>query len=326
MAKKIRLTTGEEHVGLVIADKRVKPGALAAAALFVAMAAYTYLQMVSAAGTTLYLTPANGSVAQNTTITLAVRINASEQANTLRAVVAFPTDRLAYVGTDASGSAFSMGNEYYDGAGNLYLQRTTGGAGVIGDHLVARVTFKAISGSGSATVGFASNSVALRSSDGTNVLSGTSGGSYTITGGSVTAPAPPSIAPPPSAPNPSAPPTTSTPPPPAGVSPSAPSRATSSVSPPTQSRPSSLSSWVSRVRRPDTDSTTPASQVTSQPEPLYQDGFEFYDEALPKRTTFWSSPLLAIILIVVTTFAIVFGRVGPEWWEGRKSNVKKPKP
>lgn len=135
---------------------------------------------VLAASATLYLSPSSGSVANGDTISVGIRENSGSQAvNGVQANLTYPAS-LFDVANVISSSAFSITAQNNYGNGSIQLGR---GAlpSVSGDQLVATIVFKAKASSGTAGVSFAAGSqVAADDGNGTNILSGTSGGNYSL--------------------------------------------------------------------------------------------------------------------------------------------------
>jgi hypothetical protein len=140
---------------------------------------FTYANLVKAAGATLYLSPASGSVQAGSNISVGVRVNTGgETVNAVQANLSYPTDKFDFVSTTLS-SDFQFNVENVGGSGSIRIGSGSL-SGVTGDKLVGTVTFTA-KGSGAGAVNFASGSAVTRSSDSTDILSGTTGGTYTVT-------------------------------------------------------------------------------------------------------------------------------------------------
>ncbi len=135
---------------------------------------------VRAAGATLYLSPASKTVTQGSIFAVAVRVSTSEAVNAVQANLTYPADKLDYVSVSDAGSAFNVQGPTSGGGGSVKIARGTTGS-VSGDRLVATVNFKVKQSSGTAAVTFASGSAVVRTSDSTNVLTGTTGGNYAMT-------------------------------------------------------------------------------------------------------------------------------------------------
>lgn len=135
-----------------------------------------------AAATTMSVIPATSTPKSlGANFTVDVRVNSdTETINAVRASLTFPTDKLQFVSIDATTSAFSIEaiSTGSNSTGTVRLERAAG-PGVNGDQLIAKVTFKAIA-TGSAAINVDATSLALRSSDNTNVLTIRNAANYTI--------------------------------------------------------------------------------------------------------------------------------------------------
>ncbi|HLG90681.1 MAG TPA: cohesin domain-containing protein [Candidatus Saccharimonadales bacterium] len=140
-----------------------------------------------AAGATLYLSPGSASVANGSNLVVKVyEDSGSTQVNAVQANLTYPTNLLSYV-SYASSSAFGIEAENPSGnSGSLRFARGSIAART-GAQLVVTITFRAVASSGTANVSFSSGS-SVNSADGsgTNILSGTNGGKYTLTKASST--------------------------------------------------------------------------------------------------------------------------------------------
>lgn len=92
--------------------------------------------------------------------------------------LAYPSDKLEFVEVDYTGSDFDFPVEGTGGDGSIHIIRGNFGS-VSGDKLIANIKLKAKGASGSAQVSFEDGSAVLNT-DGQDILSGTSGGTYTI--------------------------------------------------------------------------------------------------------------------------------------------------
>lgn len=151
---------------------------LAILGLFISV--FGVLHFAQAAAATLYLSPASGSVQQGNNITIGVRVNTGgENVNAVQANLSYPDDKFEYISITTS-STFPLEVESSGGGGSVRIARGNF-SGVTGDQLVASVTFKARTTTGTAAVSFAGGSAITRSSDSSNILSGTTGSSYSVT-------------------------------------------------------------------------------------------------------------------------------------------------
>lgn len=145
-----------------------------------------------AAGSAIYLSPSNRSLAKGATIAVAVRVNAASSVNAVQANLTYPADKLDYVSISYGGSAFGVQAQSAGGGGTVQIGRGSFD-GVSGDKLVATVTFRAKVDSGNATVSVSADS--SLANDGAVVAASKSGASYTLTAAPVTTPPPPTPTP-----------------------------------------------------------------------------------------------------------------------------------
>lgn len=155
-------------------------------------------QPVYAASATLSLSPASASVGQGSYLTVSIRENSGANGvNGVKATLTYPANLLDFVSISSS-SAFGIIAANSGGGGSVNVERGALPA-VSGSQTVATVRFKAKASSGKATITFAGSSqVTSNDGSGANILTGTSGGNYTLT--------------PPAAPGPAAPPPDTIPP------------------------------------------------------------------------------------------------------------------
>lgn len=144
--------------------------------------------IASASGTaTLSLSPASGSVLNGATLSLSVyEDSGSDTVNAVQANLSYPSTQLQFVSISSS-SAFGVDAQSTGGSGSVQIGRGTITA-VSGNQLVATVYFKALAGSGTADVTFASGSSVVRSTDHAAETLTTNGGEYTLTSPPVTPP------------------------------------------------------------------------------------------------------------------------------------------
>lgn len=164
----------------------------------VAIAAWCGCGMVSVAhaqGASLYLGPATGSFSVGDIFTVSVYLNTGGQAvNAVEADLSFPPDKLQVV-SPATGTSFIQiwvnQPSYSNRAGTLSFQGTVPTPGInAGAALLSTVTFRVVD-TGTAVVKFLDTShVLLNNGQGTDILSQTTDGIYTLT---VPPPAGPSV-------------------------------------------------------------------------------------------------------------------------------------
>ncbi len=114
-----------------------------------------------------------GSQQINSTFSIEIREDSgTSQVNVVTAKIGYDTSKLQFVGFDASGSAFDKEGDVSTSAGNLSYGRGLAGATVTGSKKVGAVTFKAIAGSGSATVAIGAGSKLIDPTIGQNIWTG----------------------------------------------------------------------------------------------------------------------------------------------------------
>jgi hypothetical protein len=132
---------------------------------------------------TIYLNPLTKSYAVGATFTVELREDSgSQQVNAIQANLTYPTDKLEFVSIDATGSGFSTQAQNDGGNGQIAIARGSTTA-QSGNQLIAKITFKAKTATGSVTVPFVSGTQMVSSATNRNILSSlssTGGGSYTI--------------------------------------------------------------------------------------------------------------------------------------------------
>ncbi|MBW4061806.1 hypothetical protein HJC99_04530 [Candidatus Saccharibacteria bacterium] len=143
--------------------------------------------VVAAAGTAaLYLSPASGSVANGTKLTVGIRMKTASLVNSVQANLTYQTSGLTFDSISGDGSAFPLSAQGNGGNGTVTVVRATngGGAPVTGDVLMANITFIATANSGTATIKFGAGSVVLTAADSKNILANPVGGTYSLISGS----------------------------------------------------------------------------------------------------------------------------------------------
>jgi chitodextrinase len=141
-----------------------------------------------AAAGTLYLTPASSIVANTATFTVQVRESSgTDSVNAVQANLVYDATKLDFVSFDTTGTAFTTEAEATGGAGVVKIARGNVTA-LTGDQLITKVTFRSKITTGTAAVTFSADSALVRSTDNTNILTATTGGSY---GPDTTAPSTP---------------------------------------------------------------------------------------------------------------------------------------
>lgn len=134
---------------------------------------------VYAASATLSLSPASSSVSQGATFTVTIRMNSgTEPVNGAQANLSYPANLLDYVSIGSS-SAFSIVAQNSGGGGSVQIGRGALPA-VSGSQTVATVRFKAKTNAGTATINFAGGSQVVSASSNQNIMTGSTGGNYTL--------------------------------------------------------------------------------------------------------------------------------------------------
>lgn len=113
----------------------------------------------NAAGASIYLTANHTLLSDGSTLIVAVYMNGGgNPINAVEADLNYPTSKLQYVGLNYSGGAFSISTPG-DGGGNGSVSIQNGSVNpVSGSGLIATVTFRSLSGSGSAYIGVSGSS------------------------------------------------------------------------------------------------------------------------------------------------------------------------
>lgn len=132
---------------------------------------------------TLYLVPASSSVIQGSNFSVQIwEDSSSEPVNGVQANLSYDPAKLDFVSIDNTGSAFGVEAENVGGGGSVLIARgvTGGDPPVTGGQLVATVTFTAKQSPGPTAVNFAAGSMVVSSTTNTDILTATTGGTYTI--------------------------------------------------------------------------------------------------------------------------------------------------
>jgi hypothetical protein len=113
---------------------------------------FTFVSQAAAAGS-IYITPANPSVAHGSNVTLSLRINPTTPVTVVQATVNFNSASLQYVGIDSSSSPFDTSVQQTVSANSIQITRAKlDPNGISTDALIANITFKAIPYTGSSPV------------------------------------------------------------------------------------------------------------------------------------------------------------------------------
>lgn len=132
-----------------------------------------------ASGPELYLKSVSSEVVQGSMIEVDVRVNTGgKTVNAVQANMSYPADKLELVSIDSSASPFTVEAENEGSNGSIKIAR--GNISPLnGDLALSKLTFRVLMASGSAAVDFAEGSAILDSETNTNILSSTSGQTYT---------------------------------------------------------------------------------------------------------------------------------------------------
>ncbi|HSH18246.1 MAG TPA: cohesin domain-containing protein [Candidatus Saccharimonadales bacterium] len=138
----------------------------------------------AATGPQLYATPATNSVAVNATIDVTVRANSGANAiNSVQASLGYDPAQLQFVSIVETGPFSLVAATDTATPGRIRIARAipAGGAPVSGDNAVLTVKLKVLAASGSAAISFDDTaSLMVRGSDNTNVLTSSTGATFTI--------------------------------------------------------------------------------------------------------------------------------------------------
>ncbi len=138
-----------------------------------------FAPFVSAAGASMYMSPASRSVSKSAIILINVRVNGGGAGvNAVQANVAYPTDKLEYLNSYYSGTSFEVQAESSWGGGVVRMARGTLSP-INGDALVGTISFRVLASSGSATLSFAGGSTVA--ANGTEIGSGKGSANMTFT-------------------------------------------------------------------------------------------------------------------------------------------------
>jgi hypothetical protein len=153
---------------------------------------------------TLDVSPANGSVAVGQTITVRVNVSTNQAMNGVSGTLSFPSDLLSADYVSKSGSVLTLWVQdpvISNAAGNVTWSGVVPNPGFTGTGQTISIQLRAKK-IGTANLSLASSEVLANDGNGTNILTGTSGGVITITEAVALPPTPstPTKAPPTQAP------------------------------------------------------------------------------------------------------------------------------
>lgn len=136
-----------------------------------------FLQSVSAASGSMYISPSSKSVDKGDSFTVNVRINPGSAVDTVHVEVNYETSKLQYLSSTYSGSPFSLQpSAPSSSGGTVTFDQAKLGGSVTSDSFIASVKFKALTGSGSSSLTLSGSNAANGGS-----TTGPSTGSATIT-------------------------------------------------------------------------------------------------------------------------------------------------
>lgn len=162
----------------------------AAVALTAALGVF-FIQRSFAAAGQIFISPASKSVQKGSNVTVDVRINPGGATDGVEATIGYDASKLQFVSSSGAGSPYTIELTNTGGSGTVSIARgILGGTVSANNSLVAKVTFKALAGSGSAVLDLSGNSTTGGAYNGPAATDGTI--SFTT----------PVVTPPPTTPNP----------------------------------------------------------------------------------------------------------------------------
>lgn len=134
--------------------------------------------------TSIYITPPSGTVQRDSEITVTLRENSGiSTINAVAAIINYPSNLLDFVSADTTGSAFGITAVNSGGNGKIDIQRANVTA-LSGDNLIAKIKFHVKDTAGTAQLSFSDGTQLVSNKTSSNILVGTYGAQYTITGAS----------------------------------------------------------------------------------------------------------------------------------------------
>lgn len=193
---------------------RIKRGVSLLAVAITAVLGVSVIQRTFAATGSIYVSPASATVQKGNNVTVEVRINPGVATDGVEFTMSYDTAKLQFVSMNAGGSPYPLELASSGGSGSVQMTRghLTGTVSA-NNSLITKVTFKALAGGTSATLGLSGNSTTA----GAYNNPGVSGASLSLANPPAPAPTPtptPTPAPTPTptpAPNPSPAPDSGTP-------------------------------------------------------------------------------------------------------------------
>jgi hypothetical protein len=147
-------------------------------AAFVLVGGSVFVQSALAATGQLYITPASASVQKDSNVSVNVRLNPGGNTDTVTVTVGYDPSKLRYVSTDYSGSPYNTQVGTSSTSNSISFSSTElTGTPVTTDSQVARLTFTALVGTGTASLTLSGNAA----NGGTPTNPGTAGATLTLT-------------------------------------------------------------------------------------------------------------------------------------------------
>ncbi len=143
-------------------------------------------RQVHASGT-LYFSPGSGIKYNGQNFTVSLRASGMDNVDAVKAVFTFPTDKLTFVSINSGSSAWGIKAQETVSGGTIEIDRGNIG-NLSGDKLVAYVTFRPRTNSGTATLAFTGDCALTLA--GANVLSGKTNATYSLADAPPPPPAP----------------------------------------------------------------------------------------------------------------------------------------
>lgn len=144
---------------------------------------FIYTSLAAPTAPTVYLSPASQTLGPNTTFTVQVREDSgTTPVNAVQANFSYPAALVDFVSISTTGTAFTTDAPSSGGSGQVSIARGIIG-NLTGDKLIATVTFKTKTTSGTANMAFTTGTALVSSSSNQNLLASlasTGGGSYVV--------------------------------------------------------------------------------------------------------------------------------------------------
>lgn len=154
---------------------------------FVNILVFVFTTDIQAAGN-LYFSPSSGTKYNGQNFTVAVRASGMDGVDAVKATFTYPAETLTLVGINSGGSGWDIKAEEGGGNGTVNIERGSTSS-LTGDKLVANVTFRPKTNTGTVSLNFTGDSVLTRA--GSNVLGGKSSATFTLAQPAAPPPPPP---------------------------------------------------------------------------------------------------------------------------------------